>query len=202
MGMYQTREHYERAAAFGEYLDPVKFPKDSPVRAYEGTGFGQKYRMHPFAAAVLRQQLKGLDERNAVVAANTRRLNDQLLDLPALSEPRCRPDQKRAYYYANLLFVDFGKLGVSRDTLMKALRAEGVRVTMWDYPEQHKLKIYSEAKWWHHKPEIPASLSGTEWVNENHIFLPNIHGEAPELIEQYVKAFRKVWAQREELAKI
>ena len=202
MGMYQNREHYERAAAFGEYLDPVKFPKDSPVRAYEGTGFGQKYRMHPFAAAVLRQQLKGLDERNAVVAANTRRLNDQLLDLPALSEPRCRPDQKRAYYYANLLFVDFGKLRVSRDTLMKALRAEGVRVTMWDYPEQHKLKIYSEAKWWHHKPEIPASLPGTEWVNKNHIFLPNIHGEAPELIEQYVKAFRKVWAQREELAKV
>ncbi|MBM3746520.1 MAG: TetR family transcriptional regulator [Acidobacteria bacterium] len=202
MGMYQTREHYERAAAFGEYLDPVKFPSDSPVRAYEGTGFGQKYRMHPFAAAVLRRQLKGLDERGAVVAANARRLYDQLADLPGLAEPRCRPDQKRAYYYASLLFVDFGKLGVSRDPLMKALRAEGVRVTMWDYPEQHKLKIYSEAKWWHHKPDVPASLPGTEWVNKNHIFLPNIHGEAPELIEQYVKAFRKVWAHREELAKV
>jgi perosamine synthetase len=202
MGMYQTRDYYERAAAFGEYLDPARFPKDSPVRAYEGTGFGQKYRMHPFAAAVARQQLKGLDERNAVVAANTRRLNDQLLDLPALSEPRCRPDQKRAYYYASLLLVDFAKLGVSRDTLMKALRAEGVRVTMWDYPEQHKLKIYSEAKWWHHKPEIPASLPGTEWVNKNHIFLPNIHGEAPELIQQCVTAFRKVWAHREELGRV
>jgi len=60
MGMYQTRQHYERAAAFGHYEDPEKFPADSPVRAYEGTGFGQKYRMHPLAAAVARQQLKGL----------------------------------------------------------------------------------------------------------------------------------------------
>ncbi|MBI2431295.1 MAG: DegT/DnrJ/EryC1/StrS family aminotransferase, partial [Candidatus Hydrogenedentes bacterium] len=66
MGMYQTREYFERAAAFGHYEDPVKFPEDSPVRAYEGTGFGQKYRMHPFAAAVARQQLKVLDKNNAV----------------------------------------------------------------------------------------------------------------------------------------
>ena len=56
MGMYQTREYYERAAAFGHYEDPAKFAADSPVRAYEGTGFGQKYRMHPFAAAIARQQ--------------------------------------------------------------------------------------------------------------------------------------------------
>jgi dTDP-4-amino-4,6-dideoxygalactose transaminase len=201
MGMYQKREHFERAAAFGEYLDPVKFPADSPVRAYEGTGFGQKYRMHPFSAAVLRRHLKGLDERNAVVAANARRFYGQLAELPGLAEPRCRPDQKRAYYYATLLLADFGKIGAPRGTLMKALHAEGVRVTMWDYPQQHKLKIYSEAKWWHHKPELPASLPGTEWINANHVFLPNVYGEAPELIEQYVNAFRKVWAHRDALAK-
>ena len=49
MGMYKTRLHYERATAFGEYTAPEKFPADSPVRRYAGTGFGQKYRMHPFA---------------------------------------------------------------------------------------------------------------------------------------------------------
>lgn len=41
MGMYQTREYFERAASFGHYEDPPKFPKDSPARAYEGTGFGE-----------------------------------------------------------------------------------------------------------------------------------------------------------------
>jgi dTDP-4-amino-4,6-dideoxygalactose transaminase len=202
MGMYQTREYFERASAFGHYEDPVKFPKDSPVRQYEGTGFGQKYRMHPFAAAVARQQLRSLDERNALVEANVRRLNDRLIQLPGLGEPRCRPDQKRAYYYANMLLLDEAKAGFTRGALLKALRAEGVRASMWDYPEQHKFKIYSEAKWWHHKPEIPTSLPGTAQVNRTHIFVSLCYGEAPELLEQYVAAFEKIWAHRAEVAKL
>ncbi len=202
MGMYQTREYYERAAAFGEYLDPVKFPDSSPVRAYEGTGFGQKYRMHPLAAAIARQQLKGLDERTTVARANVRKMNDRLTHLPGLSEPRCRPDQKRAYYYASMLLLDEKKAGFSRGALVNALKAEGVRATIWEYPEQHKLKIYSEAKWWHHKPVIPAAMPGSDHVNRTHLFLPLLYGEAPELIDQYVAAFEKIWAHRAELAKL
>jgi perosamine synthetase len=202
MGMYQTREYFERAAAFGHYEDPVKFDAKSPVRAYEGTGFGQKYRMHPFAAAVARQQLRGLDERNALVEANVRRLNDRLIQLPGLSEPRCRPDQKRAYYYSNLLLLDSAKAGFSRDALLKVLQTEGVGASVWDYPLQHKLKIYSEAKWWHHAPKIPSTLPGSEFINKSHIFLPLMYGEANELIDQYVKAFEKVWAHKEEVAKL
>jgi len=202
MGMYQRREHYERAAAFGEYLDPGKFPESSPVHAYAGTGFGQKYRMHPLAAALARQQLKRLDAMNELVDKNVRALNSRLTQLAGITEPRCRPDQKRVYYHANMLFVDFKKLGLSREKLVKALKAEGVRASFWDYPEQHKLKIYSEAKWWHHPPTIPTSMPGDEYVNANHIFVPCIYGDAPELIEQYVKAFEKVWAKRAEIAQL
>jgi perosamine synthetase len=201
MGMYQTREYFERAAAFGEYNDPVKFPKDSPVHAYEGTGFGQKYRMHPLAAALARQQLKGLDALNAGVEKNVRAMNDRLTKLDGVTEPHCRSDQKRVYYHRNMLLMDFKKLGFSRDALVKALKAEGVDVNFWDYPEQHKLKIYSEAKWWHHAPVIPPSMPGNAYINANHIFLPLFYKEAPELIGQYVSAFEKIWAHRAELAK-
>jgi len=201
MGMYQTREYYERAAAFGHYEDPGKFAKDSPVRAYEGTGFGQKYRMHPFAATIARQQLRGLDERNVLVKKNIRALNDRLTQLPGLFEPRCRKDQQRVYYNGNMLFIDAKKAGMSRDAILAALKAEGVRATMWDYPEQHKLKIYSEAKWWHHQPAIPQQMPGNAHVNGNHIFLPLLYGEAPELIDQTAHAFEKVWAHRGELSK-
>ena len=200
IGMYQTREYYERAAAFGHYEAPPKFPKDSPVRQYEGTGFGLKLRMHPLGAAIARQQLRGLEERGAVVLSNVRRLNDRITQLPGLSEPRLGPDQKRGYYNGNMLFLDSAKAGFSRDALLKALKAEGVRATIWDYPEQHKFKIYSEAKWWHHPPTIPDSMPGNAQVNSTHIFLPLFHGESPELVEQYVKAFEKVWAHRAELA--
>ena len=202
MGMYQTREYFERAAAFGHYEDPVKFPQESPVRAYEGTGFGQKYRMHPFAAALARQQLKRLDEVNTLVQKNVRSLNDRLIQLSGIKEPVCRNDQKRVYYNGNMLLLDFKTTGFTREALVKALKAEGVQVGFWDYPEQHKLKIYAEAKWWYHPPTIPQSMPGNAWINGNHIFLPGIYGEAPELTEQYAKAFEKVWAHRKQLASL
>jgi dTDP-4-amino-4,6-dideoxygalactose transaminase len=202
MGMYQTRDYYERAAAFAEYTDPEKFPADSPVHAYAGTGFGQKYRMHPLAAALARQQLRKLDSMNALAEKNVKRMNGPLTQLASVTEPRLRDDQQRVYYNGNMLFVDFKKLGFSRDALVKALKAEGVQVRFWDYPEQHKLKIYSEAKWWHHQPQIPEQMPGNAYVNANHIFLPAFYEDVPELIGQYVKAFEKVWARRAELAKI
>lgn len=202
MGMYQTREYYERAAIYGHYEDVPKLPANSPYRGYVETGFGQKFRMHPFAAAVARMQLRGLDARNAMVARNIRRINDRILHLPGLTEPRVRPDQVRAYYNASMLFLDEKKAGFKRDQLVKALKAEGVRASTWVYPEQHKLKIYSEPKWWHHPVKIPANLAGTTQVNATHLFLPLLHGDAPELIDQYVKAFEKIWAHKAEVAKV
>lgn len=115
IGMYQQREHYERAAAFGEYLDPARFPKESPVHAYSGTGFGQKYRMHPLAAALARQQLKRLDTLMEMVEKNVQAMNRPLTELEGVAEPRLRPDQKRAYYNGNMLLLDFKKLGFSRE---------------------------------------------------------------------------------------
>jgi perosamine synthetase len=112
-----------------------------------------------------------------------------------------RADQKRAYYSGNLVLIDFNKVGCTRAALVKALSAEGVHASFWDYPEQHKLKIYSEAKWWTHPPKIPQSMPGNAYINANHLFLPLIYGEAPDLIAQYVQAFEKVWAHRTELAK-
>ncbi len=83
----------------------------------------------------------------------------------------------------------------------EALAAEGVHVTTWVYPEQHKLRIYSEPRWWHHAPTNPEKMPGNDQVNRTHIFMPLLYGEASELIDQYVQAFEKVWAHRAELGK-
>jgi len=201
MGMYKTRDYFERAAAFGHYEDPATFPKESAVHAYAGTGYGQKYRMHPFAAALARMQLKGLDEVNATVMKNVRALNDRLTQLPGISEPLCRADQQRVYYSSNMVLMDFQKLGFSRDALVKALKAEGVEVSYWDYPLQHKMRIYTEARFWHHLPTIPEKMPGGDYVNANHLMLPLFYGDAAEVNEQYAKAFEKIWAHRNNLAK-
>jgi dTDP-4-amino-4,6-dideoxygalactose transaminase len=202
MGMYQTREYYERAATFGHYEDPPKFAKDSPYRGYNGTGFGQKYRMHPFAAAVLRQRLRGLDELNDVTRKRVRSLNDQLITLAGLSEPFCRPDQKRIYYGGNRLCFDAKKAGFSKAAAIKALKAEGIAIRGTEVlQEQHKFKLYSEAKWWHHAPQIPDVLPGDEELSKISLGLPLFYEDVPELVDQYVKAFEKVWARRGDLAK-
>ena len=65
---------------------------------------------------------------------------------------------------------------------------------------QHKLALYREAEWWHHKPVIPE-LPGSELANATAIALPYFTSQVPELIDQYAKAFEKVWGQRKELAK-
>lgn len=200
IGMYQTREYWERAATYVEYLDPPKFPKDSPLRKYGSGSFGQKYRMHPFAAVLARIQLSKLDEHQAIIKRNVQALNKHLAQLRGISEPLCRADQNRSYYHRNLLFVDFATLGITRDKLVKALKAEGVDVSFWDYPLQHKQVVYTEKRWWHHLPTIPAEMPGSDYVNANQIMLPLFCGEADEINEQYVAAFKKVWANLDKLS--
>ena len=201
MGMYQNRADYERATTFGHYSVPASFPESSDFRKYYGTGLGTKFRMHPMAAALARCQLKSLDERNAQGVAQVRRLNDRLLQLPGLYEQTYgRPDMKRLHYAWNMLFIDETQAGMSRAAAVKALRAEGVETSEFSYRLQHKCDLYREAQWWHHLPTIPE-LPGSEQANSTAIPLPYFTSEVPELIDQYVQAFEKVWAHRDQLGK-
>ncbi len=198
-GLYRDRTLYERASVFGDYKAPAGLPADSPYRVYAGTGLGLKLRIHPLAAALVHRQLDDLESRNDLITAQVRRLNDRITRLPGVSEPFCRKDARRVYYSSNLIFIDEAPAGCPLETLLKALRAEGVSASSGDYPEQHKLAVYAEAKWWHHPVEVPASLPGTEQVNRNAVNLPLLRDEAPEVIDMYAAAFEKVWAHRGDL---
>jgi dTDP-4-amino-4,6-dideoxygalactose transaminase len=200
MGVYQTREHYERATIFGEYAAAAGFPADSPYRGYQGTGIGPKLRIHPLAAAIARVQLRKLDAHNALIDKQLSGLNKRLAELPGVSYPHTRADSRRVYWTGNTLFIDEKKAGCPQSVLLKALQAEGVRIGSGKYDEQHRYQLYAEAKWWHHPVVIPQDLHGTTQVNRQAVRVPIFHDEAGELIEQYVQAFEKVWAHRSELA--
>ncbi len=190
-GVYQTREHYERATMFGNYELPNSFPQDSAYRIYQGTGMGPKLRIHPLAAALARRQLRKMDEHNALVDGQLQKLNRRLSELPGVSYPHTRPDAKRVYWASNMIFIDEKKAGAPKVELLKALRAEGVQASPGAYDEQHRYKLYSEAKWWHHPVVIPQDLHGTTQVNAQAVRLPVFHDEASELIEQYAQALRR-----------
>lgn len=198
MGVYQNAEDWGRAVAFGDYK-VTNLPKENPYAKYLGSGLGVKLRMHPMAAALARCQLRGLEERNNAGVRQVRKLNDQLLQLEGLSEQTSgRKDIQRLHYQWNMLFVDERKAGVSRNRLVEALQAEGVKAEALHYTLQHELPVYAEPEWWHHLPVIP-DLPGSRQANATNIALPYFTTEVPELVEQYVRAFEKVWAHRKEL---
>ncbi len=202
MGMYQNRDDFERATTFGHYSLPRNFPKDSSYAQYYGTGLGLKFRMHPIAAALARCQLRTLDQRNTAGVAQVRRLNDRILQLPGLSEQTSgRSDTARVYYARNVLLLDEKEAGMSRRACIKALRAEGVHASAYSSWLQHKYALYRESQWWHHLPTIPE-LPGAEQANATAIALPYFTSEVPELVDQYAKAFEKVWAHRKELSQM
>jgi perosamine synthetase len=201
MGMYQRRDDFERATSFGHSDVPGGFLDGSAYRKYAGTGLGMKLRMHPLAAALARTELRKLANRNAAGVVQVRRLNDRLAQLPGLSEPRARSDMKRLYYASNILFLEEAKAGISRPMLIKALQAEGVRATAHSYPLQHRFALYQEEQWWHHLPHI-SELPGSEQANRTAVALPYFTSTVPELLDQYTKAFEKVWAHRSQLAQL
>ncbi len=197
---YENREYYERAATFGHYECPPQFPSDSKYKKY-ATGLGLKLRIHPLGAALARCQLRGLEQQTEMERRQNHELNSRLCQLPGLSQPPLAPGVKRVYWRWNNLFIDSAKAGMSRDVAIKALKAEGVKVGRLNYKTSHRDTVYNEPGWWHHPPVIPDRLPGQEEALQSGISLPRFTKPVPELVDQYVRAFEKVWAHRAELAK-
>lgn len=200
MGNYQNQEDYERASTLGHYECPRTFPEDSQYHKYGKTGLGLKLRMHPMAAALAQCQLKKLSKRNSDGLAQTRRLNDRLIQLPGLYEQQNRPDVDRVFYAANRFLFNETEAGMSREACIKALQAEGVKVSRSGAQFQCDAPAYHEPEWWHHMPIIADRYPGAEEVNRRGISLPYFTKDVPDLVDQYTHAFEKVWAHRKELA--
>lgn len=199
MGNYKEREDFERAAMLGHYDFTERLAKDSKYRKYS-YGFGLKLRMHPMAAALGISQLKKLDKTNAMMKAQVRALNDRITKLPGIYEQQNRPDVDRIYYAGNRLYFNEKEAGFSRDMLIKALNAEGVRAQAKGAQFLAKDPIFHETQWWHHLPVIADKFPGVEDREKRGFVIPLFTKEVPELNEQYIKAFEKIWANRNKLA--
>jgi dTDP-4-amino-4,6-dideoxygalactose transaminase len=200
MANYENREYYERAATFGHYECPGEFPKDSKYKKY-GTGLGLKLRIHPMGAALARCQLKILDQQTEMEREQNASLNRRLCQLPGIYEPPAPSGVKRVFWSRNQLFIDPEKAGLSREAAVKALKAEGVAIGNLNYCVSHRDAAFNEPEWWQHPPVIPDRLPGLDETLRTGISLPRFTKRVPELIDQYVQAFEKVWAHRAELSK-
>ncbi len=199
MGNYQNKEDYDRATMLGHYEFASRLGEGSKYSKYS-YGLGMKLRMHPMAAALGKCQLEVLDKRNAVLKAQVRKLNDVITKFPGIYEQENRKDVDRVYYGPNRFYFNEKEAGVPRDMFLKALNAEGVQARASGAQFLARNPLYHEAEWWHHMPIIADKYPGVEDREKRGFQVPYFTKEMPELTEQYIKAFQKVWAHRKSLA--
>jgi dTDP-4-amino-4,6-dideoxygalactose transaminase len=104
------------------------------------------------------------------------------------------------FYLQNRFLLNESEAGMPRQACLKALKAEGVAVGAAGSQFQCNHPAYHESPWWHHPPVIASRFPGAEDVDRRGIALPYFTKDVPELVDQYIRAFEKVWAHRKELA--
>lgn len=174
---------------------------------------GYNFRLGEIECAMGIEQLKKLDRFIAVKQKTAARLNEGLKDLPGLKIPKVQEGCTHGYYFYGMT-LDTKVLGVSREKIYAALKAEGVDGLFAGYQNVHLLPIYQQ--------KIAYGSSGFPWnsdickreVSYQKGICPvaeNLHDTtflalgiclytfSEEDLDATISAFRKVWHNLNEL---
>lgn len=177
---------------------------------------GYNFRMGEIEAAIARIQLGKLEDKVRSRQRAADQLNAQLGGLPGLNLPLVSENATHVYYVYGMT-LDVGQLGVPRETLTAALRAEGIPGLITGYQNLHRLSLF--------RNRIAYGTGGFPWTSEycsrtisygegvcpiaerlhDHQFLGLLLCGCEfgaDDVEQVCAAFRKVWAQLGALAKV
>ena len=215
-----NEEFVERAKmlrTFGEKLDK----QNRAFRAYESYTIGWNYRLQELPAAFARSQLKRLPRYTANAQRNAHYLSRELGQIEGLLPPYVPADRTSVYNKYRLRF-DPKLLGLKRpateirDSLVAALQAEGVAVSIWHYAAMPAFPLFQKMdvgfgngypwrsplydKEIRYDPEeYPEALSllDTSLIANDEKY--SIPVQDMELMEYYVAAFRKVFANLDQL---
>ena len=114
---------------------------------YSHFQYGSNYRLSEWQGAVLRQQLRRLDEQAAVRTRNAATLNQALSQiegiLPQALDPRCTRNGQYAliFSYDRRAFAN-----ITTERFIQALNAEGVP-TQASYPPLHALAVFKNGEY-------------------------------------------------------
>ena len=225
-GMFLTNDDacYQRAASLGHY-ERLKDLPDEKYRGASGFSFGEKYRMATVSAAIGCVQMRHWDERLSTRKKNDRKLGEAIAEIAGFAAPEVPDYVESPYDRGYICFHPDELKGVSRETLLEALEAEGARVTSparkvsriphTELPRAlhlHPVFTGNEAGTGDILAEVlgPAAKDivsgpGTLPVTEdpelpyNTIALPSFTRPAEDLIAQYGHAFRKIALQTGDL---
>jgi perosamine synthetase len=121
------------------YMGEDPLDADPPAgRRYWAYGLGWNYRPQELPFAFARSQLRRLDGYVAKARRNARILTEGLREIPGIVPPAV-PEGRDSIWYIYRVRVDSAALGWSgsdvelRDRIVAALRAEGLRATLWQH---------------------------------------------------------------------
>ncbi|GAB3213754.1 dTDP-4-amino-4,6-dideoxygalactose transaminase [Marinactinospora thermotolerans DSM 45154] len=203
------RAVHDRATLLGHYRDRSREEiDDESLRRYWVSGFGLKLRMSPFNAVVASHALAAFPERKEARHRCLRYLTDRLADVDYIEPVHvCDEVDMGAWYGYKPLYRPKALEGISRGTLIAALRAEGMEVGAPSGPRLATLPLYCaeanplfpEARY---LPNRVRPGTNAEFVEAHALSLPTFYRwpQDKELIDHYVEAFHKIHRHRVALA--
>jgi len=102
---------------------------------------GYNFRLGEIECAIGREQLKKLPSLIKKRQDAAVRLNEGLKNLKGLQIPRVEPNSTHVYYVYSMI-LDIKKLGVKKEKIAEALRAEGMAAISTKYVNVHQLPIF------------------------------------------------------------
>jgi dTDP-4-amino-4,6-dideoxygalactose transaminase len=184
---------------------------DDPAELSNMLGFN--FRMGEIEAAIASVQLDKLASRVASRARIAAELNEGLGDLPGLMTPAVAEGCTHVYYVYGLR-IDPVALGVTRQSLVDALKAEGVPSLFAGYQNLHLLPLFRNRIAYGSKGFPWTSPYCTREVSYARGICPvaeDLHARCfiglnicmcefpPEDVGLVIRAFRKVWARLDDL---
>jgi dTDP-4-amino-4,6-dideoxygalactose transaminase len=209
-GLFTTDDElvHQRAALlqyFGEIVVPGQERESQEYNAY---GLGWMYRGDMFSQALIRSQLKRLDQNNALRVENCHFLTQHLSQIPGLETPLV-PQECEPVYYNYVIGFDPKPLGLDisagelRQKVQAALRAEGVPTGQWQRLPVPSQEIFQNrvgygkgCPWQCTHSTVEYNLddypNATDFI-ASHCYVFDVNPpNDKELMSLYVEAFHKV----------
>lgn len=101
--------------------------KDKSIYPYAYTGTGLNLRMHPFAAAIITEQIKTYPEKLAQRREVAEFMKREISNIPGLSIPFIPSKANPAWYTFPVLYDEQQCNGIRKEKFIKALQAEGCK---------------------------------------------------------------------------
>jgi len=212
-----NRYLYERAMLPGHHH--VRLQQElthDDLKRYATCGMYWKYRAAPLAMALVKVQLKRLDEWNRNRRENFAYLKKKIRDINFLVQPKIPSKSELGFFGSALIYDEKAAKGVSREAFIQAVRAEGVPLDT-GYKPWYLEPIFQDEFFYgrgcpwscpyadRHLKFKAGDLPNTEQMAGKQLLLPfttSLIAPSRELLDQISEAFHKVAENLDQLEDI